>query len=38
MQRIECVTRAFMDQASVDIEQGFVFFLDDDMTVPHLVE
>ena len=38
MQRIECMTRALVDQAAIDIEQGFVFFLDDDMTVPHLVE
>ena len=38
VQSVECVARAFVDQAAIDIEQRLVFLLRDDVTVPNLVE
>ena len=36
MKRVECVPRALVDQAAIDIEQRFIFLLGNDMVVPHL--
>jgi|SRR6185437_2771397 hypothetical protein len=38
MQGIERVPRPFMNETAVDVEQGFVFLLHDDVTVPDFVE
>ena len=38
MQRIEGVAGAFVNETTIDVEQRLVFFLRDDVGVPHLVE